>query len=225
MASSAERSWVGCKRRATSVIAGQMLLPPHQIFENFLTPAEHGSLLDFVLTNRERFAAATVYNDGVQVVSQSQRTSEKLAGGLGPLKDMFLDRVKENVSAMFGGAGIQEKPVVRYETELVAHRDGGRFGRHIDTLTGANKRDDDSPGYRTVSCVYYFYRQPRAFTGGQLRLFTFGSDDHVDIEPLENAFLVFPSFAAHEVRPVTCPSGVFEDSRFSVNCWLHCSVG
>jgi Rps23 Pro-64 3,4-dihydroxylase Tpa1-like proline 4-hydroxylase len=92
-------------------------------------------------------------------------------------------------------------------------------------LTGASRRDAGSPGVRTVSGVYYFYRQPKAFDGGELRLYAFGEEAFVDIEPSENAFVAFPSFAAHEVLPVTCPSGAFEDSRFSVNCWLHCEVG
>jgi Rps23 Pro-64 3,4-dihydroxylase Tpa1-like proline 4-hydroxylase len=29
----------------------------------------------------------------------------------------------------------------------------------------------------------------------------------------------------HEVRPVACPSGRFEDHRFAVNCWLCRETG
>jgi SM-20-related protein len=31
---------------------------------------------------------------------------------------------------------------------------------------------------------------------------------------------VFPSWVLHEVRPVSCPSKRFVDSRFAINCWL-----
>ena len=202
-----------------------MLLPPHHVFADFLPPDEHEQLLDFVLAQRDAFASATVYDEGAQVVSGTHRSADKLKGGLGPHKESFLLHVRERLPEMFAGSGVPAKPVVRFETEVVAHNEGGRFGRHIDTLTGASRNGDHSPGVRTVSGVYYFYREPRAFTGGELRIFAFGSDDHVDIAPQENAFVVFPSFAGHEVLPVSCPSGAFEDSRFSVNCWLHCTVG
>jgi Rps23 Pro-64 3,4-dihydroxylase Tpa1-like proline 4-hydroxylase len=73
-----------------------------------------------------------------------------------------------------------------------------------------------------LSGVYYFHRRPRAFTGGELRLYAIGDPDRfVDIEPTHNTLLVFPSWAPHEVRPVSCPTGQFMDSRFAINCWLH----
>ena len=56
-----------------------------------------------------------------------------------------------------------------------------------------------------VSGVYHFHREPKALSGGGLRLHRFG------------ATLKAP----HEVRPVACPSMAFADSRFSVNCWIY----
>jgi SM-20-related protein len=201
-----------------------MLLPPHHVFSEFLPADDHARLLNFALASRSDFAPATVYAGGSQVVDGGHRSAERLKGGLGPLKAMFLRHVQDSLPEIFAKAGVRAKPVVRFETELVAHNDGGRFGRHVDTLTGASRLDSDSPGVRTVSAVYYFYRTPKAFTGGELRLFAFGDGGHVDIAPSENAFLVFPSFAGHEVLPVSCASRDFADSRFSVNCWLHCEL-
>jgi len=79
-------------------------------------------------------------------------------------------------------------------------------------------------GGRVLSCVYYFHREPKAFEGGALRIHAFGSEEDaefVDIEPRQNSLLVFPAWAPHEVRTVSCPSDAFADARFSVNCWLH----
>jgi Rps23 Pro-64 3,4-dihydroxylase Tpa1-like proline 4-hydroxylase len=199
-------------------------MPRHQILNDFLPAKEHAQLLDFALAHQSGFTPATVYEEGAQVVTQSHRSAEKLKGGLGPLKETFLAHVRECLPEIFTQTGVPPKPVVRFETEVVAHGEGGRFGRHIDTLTGASRKDDDSPGVRTVSGVYYFYREPKAFSGGELRLYAFGSDDHVDITPQQNSLVMFPSFAAHEVLPVSCATGDFADSRFSVNCWLHCEV-
>jgi SM-20-related protein len=111
------------------------------------------------------------------------------------------------------------------ELEVSAYNDGAFFQPHIDTMTGQPGRDS----CRMVSGVYYFQGQPKGFEGGELRLHRFGSrggdnEGHIDLAPIANSCLLFPSWAPHEVRPVRCPSGRFEDSRFAVNIWLHAAI-
>jgi len=82
---------------------------------------------------------------------------------------------------------------------------------------GARKGED-----RVISAVYYFHNIPKGFSGGNLRLFRFGSeeaDDGVAIEPIDNSLVVFPSWVRHQVERVSCPSGDFADYRYAVNCW------
>lgn len=184
--------------------------------------------MDDALSHPEQFEAATVYVKGNQEILPDQRIAIKKVGGLGSNKEAFLHRISQAREVMFLAAGIKAQPIVKMETEVVAHGNGGRFGRHIDTLTGKSRLDQPAKGSRTVSAVYYFYNEPKAFTGGELRLFPFGAGSeavsYVDITPAQNSLLVFPSFASHEVLPVVCPSERFCDYRFSVNCWLHCSL-
>ena len=74
-----------------------------------------------------------------------------------------------------------------------------------------------------LSGVYYFNAEPKAFTGGALRLHAIGGkngENFVDIEPVRNGLLVFPAWAPHEVLPVSCPSKRFINSRFAINCWV-----
>ena len=104
---------------------------------------------------------------------------------------------------LFRGAGLRPFEVSRYELELVAYQDGSRFGRHIDTMRAGDADESD----RLLTGVYYFHAEPKAFTGGALRLYRFGhsgdaAGDYVDIEPEQNMLLVFPSWASHEVRLV-----------------------
>jgi SM-20-related protein len=57
-----------------------------------------------------------------------------------------------------------------------------------------------------------------------LRLYAIGDpagQTFIDIEPVHNSLLVFPSWAPHEVMPVSCPSQRFMDSRFAINCWVN----
>ena len=59
-------------------------------------------------------------------------------------------------------------------------------------------------------------------SGGALRLYAFGpgGDRYEDVVPEHDSLIVFPSWAAHEVLPIACPSGRFADSRFALNCWF-----
>jgi SM-20-related protein len=207
-------------------MTSSILLPKHFVFPDFLPTAQASDLLKFVLERPGGFEQATVYAQGTQQVIHQHRHAAKLAGGLGTLRGAFLERMNDALEGVFSGAGVPRRPVSKFETEVVAHGDGGRFSRHIDTLTGKSRTDQTDRGSRAVSAVYYFYKEPKRFTGGELRLYPFGSTDgghsYVDIIPEQNSLVVFPSFASHEVLLVKSSSNQFEDQRFSVNCWLHC---
>jgi Rps23 Pro-64 3,4-dihydroxylase Tpa1-like proline 4-hydroxylase len=78
-----------------------------------------------------------------------------------------------------------------------------------------------------ISAVDYFFREPKGFTGGALRLYRFGADpsdcgerDCVAFEPVQNRVVIFPSWARHGVERVSCPSAEFADFRFALNCWF-----
>lgn len=131
------------------------------------------------------------------------------------IRDVVPSLIRELRIAPFEPAGVQ--------LEMVAHGDGGFYKRHVDTFTGATRSES---GDRVISCVYYFFRQPKAFSGGQLRLFpprTTANPTPQSVElPVENDSLVaFSSWMAHEVLPVSRPTPAFEDSRFSINCWVY----
>jgi Rps23 Pro-64 3,4-dihydroxylase Tpa1-like proline 4-hydroxylase len=112
---------------------------------------------------------------------------------------------------------------------MVAYGDGAHFAAHTDIPIGTDHRDHGArfgKFDRLLSGVYYFHAEPKGFTGGELRLFRFGSDaaaepgDWMDIPPEQNSLVVFPSWVRHQVLPVHCPSDAFSDSRFAVNCWM-----
>jgi Rps23 Pro-64 3,4-dihydroxylase Tpa1-like proline 4-hydroxylase len=108
--------------------------------------------------------------------------------------------------------------------EITAYPDGGHISEHIDT-----RAENDRA--RILSCVYYFSATPRAFSGGELRLYGFpkrtapdeiaAPSPYVDIEPEADTLIVFPAWLRHEVLPVRVPSGAWADSRFTINCWIH----
>lgn len=199
-------------------------MPPWRRFEDVLAPPAHGQLIDRVLSNRHRFSPSTVQFQGKPNLDRTKRVSERL-GDLGPCRTSLTERLSQMLPDILAATG--SKPFVpdHVELEIAAHGDGAFFSRHSDLPTGEARAAAQNRFDRLVSAVYYFHREPKSFTGGGLRLHRFGSDgtraeDWVEVEPLQNSLVVFPSWALHEVRPVACPSGRFEDYRFAVNIWL-----
>jgi len=184
----------------------------------FLGPDLRGQLLDYVSANQDRLEASAV---GTGRHDTSTRLS-RLTRDLGRFKEILEARVLALVPALIVDLGLTPFEPTDVELELAVHGDGGFYTRHIDLFTGKTRHEHQTHD-RLISMVYYFYNEPKAFSGGALRLFT----DHtnlesgvVDIEPRQDTIVAFSSWLPHEVRPVACPSGLFHDSRFSVNCWV-----
>ena len=148
------------------------------------------------------------------------RTSLRVSD-FGPIKAMLRQRLLDFVPTLIADLRVTPFEPSKVELELVANNDGAFFKRHIDTFMGDARKASD----RVLSAVYYFHAEPKAFSGGALRLYSFGTKEDegnfADVQPEQNTLLAFPSWVLHEVLPVSCPSRRFSDSRFNVNCWVH----
>lgn len=207
-------------------------IPPHAQLRGFLPQGDHEALLDYVLAGETGFSAARVSSGRAGTADQLDPNMRVAATrrDFGPLRPVIEARLMDaltEIRRLTGGGGPMPTSL---ELELAAHGDGAHFKPHTDTSLGSDRKPlGAAPGEdRLISGVYYFHRQPKGFSGGELRLYRFGLDltagepdpgDFVDLEPIDNSFVAFPSWAAHEVRRVDCPSGRFADYRFAVNCW------
>lgn len=184
------------------------------IIDGFLGAGAAGHLLTQIIAAGEGFTASRVRGEGQQI-----RSSLRLPGRVGVDLDGFTRAVVSRFEELAALAGTPLFDIYHAERSIVAHRDGDYYRTHIDTRTQAA---DDAPGsIRVLSCVYYLHAEPRRFSGGELLLHRVGVGDPVSIEPVHDRLAVFPSFLPHEVRPIASSSNRFEDSRFSINCWLH----
>jgi SM-20-related protein len=192
-------------------------LLPYVVLLDFVDEATVAGLLDYALSRHSDFAPTTVVPG---TVDTSTRVSIGL-GELGGYRKVFKAKILDLVPTLISRLQVSPFEAGRLETELVAHGDGAFYKQHIDTQTDLH---EDNKQIRVLSGVYYFNAEPKAFTGGALRLHAIGGKsgkNFVDIEPVRNSLLVFPSWAPHEVMPVSCPSKRFVDSRFAINCWLY----
>ena len=202
-------------------------MPPSTSVDGFLDAGTHQALLDWTLANASRFTPATVHRPEGTRVDTTARDNLKLSD-LGPLKDPLRDRLLAALPRLSQDLGCTFPPQVMLELELTAYGDGAFYQAHTDTgipAKGEARRVDPEP--RLLSAVYYYHRQPKGFDGGSLRLFRWGDVDTADpanfrdLEPADNRLVAFLSWARHEVRPVSCSSGRFEDYRFAINCWYR----
>ena len=195
-------------------------IPRHLVIDNFLPAAMVADLLAYTLENEANFEPTWIMRDVEAKLDPAFRESSLCAAGLGNPKAAFKAAIHARCDEFYAAIATPPFEIAKTEVQLIAHGDKAFYRSHIDTHSGAGRTVEEH--FRVVSCVYYFHREPKRFTGGEIALFAFGdSEDVALIEPAHNRLVVFPSFVRHEVRAVSCPSGEFGDSRFSINCWLR----
>lgn len=211
-------------------------MPPHGTFDAFLEPDERRALLDWALSAQAQFKPAKVfYGEGgaLKKLDPARRHALKHYG-IGPLQPVLRERLLGALPQIMATAGYSGPEPRSIEFELNAYGEGAHFAPHLDIPLGPKRKPagEQEGEDRVISAVYYFRSEPKAFSGGALRLYRFGADpqsasavDSIAFEPVQNRLVVFPSWAMHAVEAVHCPSGRFADFRFGLNCWLCRKVG
>ena len=192
------------------------------LLEEFLVPAELETVSRFALDNEKRFQPSQVVVPGGtsgRVDFQSRRS--RVLTDLGNLADMFRERVRQVLPLVGQRVGIDARNVRAIDVQMTASNDEEFFVPHADNGAAFPTR--------AITYVYFFNREPAAFTGGELRVFhktsVAGSGESpsrfTTIVPAQNQIVFFPSSLLHEVTPLSVPSKAFADSRFTLNGWIH----
>jgi len=194
---------------------------PYWCREAFLGNAMADDLLAHARGQGRNFTPSRIGSAETARLDPTHRLSQ-VTREIGPLAATFRGRIRKSVPAALDAIGMRDFAIGEIELEMAAHGDGAFFAPHVDTQLASSHSDR---GPRVLSAVYYFHALPRRFSGGALRLHPFhpspGLDGHIDIEPIHDRLIVFPSSARHEVRRVICPGIGFDDWRFAVNCWVR----
>jgi len=209
-------------RRATvqaplqSLAEGSVAKSPYVLLENFLEPALHAELISYVGEREKDFVPSTVST------ADSDYRRSMVLHEFAKFSEEIRNRVRALAPRLAEGFGMGELSIADIESQLTASNDGDYFRLH---------NDNGSPDTlsRQLTYVYYFHREPKAYRGGEFRLFNSRlingryecGEKAADIEPKNNSILFFPSFCNHEVLPVSCPSKKFLDGRFTINGWIR----
>jgi Rps23 Pro-64 3,4-dihydroxylase Tpa1-like proline 4-hydroxylase len=188
----------------------------YALIDNFLPQAQLDGLLAYVAQKQAKF----------QPTSNSAQDPDYRKSLILYNFPEYSKLMRERIAAITPGVlsflRIPTFEIANIEAQLTMHGDGNFYKIHND-----NGSPDTSS--RVLTYVYYFYREPKAFEGGDLLIydskiennFYVAAKSYKRIQPRSNSIVFFLSRYLHEVAPVKCPSGQFLDGRFTINGWIH----
>lgn len=192
---------------------------PVIIVDDFVGKAAAEQLLQHAIAHESGFRPSTVALGQIDFIDESHRSS-KVNPDIDTVMPLIEPAIRKALDAAIPELGLVNVDSYFLEPELTWSGDGSFFEMHTDTLYR-----DGFANQRVVTMVYYFHKEPRAFTGGQLLLYGLGADADSSprhkIEPQFDRAVFFPSWFPHEVLPVHCSSDKFADGRFALSCWVR----
>jgi SM-20-related protein len=193
------------------------------VLDEFLAPQEFEQLSRFALERETEFRTSEIVSPKSEggVVNYDHRRSRVLMD-LGEYHQVIEERIKSALPQVLQKLGMEEFTITEIETQATASNDGDFFHFHSDN-------SDARVSARRLTFVYFFHREPKQFEGGELRIHdahlegsTYVSEgSYQTIVPQQNQIVFFPCELMHEITPVKCATGLFADSRFTVNGWLR----
>lgn len=195
---------------------------PVVILDEFLVAEEWRALLEYTFRRTPDFQKTHVIGAGGSNHLDYQTRRSLVLFDVGPFAQVFSERLTTFLPHVLTRLRQPPFPVSHIEIQLTGTGNGEFFRRHTD-----NGSPDVAS--REVTFVYFFHREPRPFSGGELRIYDTVTDNgsahpagpHRVVYPMQNQAVFFPSGCLHEILPVGCPSGEFCDRRFTVNGWFH----
>jgi Rps23 Pro-64 3,4-dihydroxylase Tpa1-like proline 4-hydroxylase len=193
------------------------------VLDEFLVPEELNSIMEYTQSREGDFQLSEVIAPGQtgSTLDYEHRRSRVLMD-IGEHQAVVLNRIQAYLPRVLQKMGREVFPVTRVEAQITASNDGDFFRNH-------NDNGQDEIASRELTFVYFFHREPKAFRGGELRIYDsrwengeyVSTGNYQTIVPEQNQVVFFPSSLLHEITPVECSSRAFADSRFTVNGWFH----
>jgi hypothetical protein len=210
---------------APDPVPGEAWPSPFVRFVDFLAPADHAEVVSTALSLLAEYEPSAVNVEGHGRLDSSRRESLILPGRhLAPIAAHFAPLVRAAAAEhnVYELLGIDSRSLgSRYELQVTCSGDGAFFKPHTDGQYLSNSA-------RALSFVYYFYKEPKGFEGGDLVLYDFSGAEgryatkaFTRVPPLNNSIIFFPSSVVHEVEPVHLPSKDLTAARFTINGWMH----
>ncbi|MEG4092623.1 2OG-Fe(II) oxygenase [Microcoleus sp. Pol12B4] len=192
------------------------LISRYAQIDNFLTPAEKNKLIKYVLAKESEFVSTSTSTN-----AEDYRRSMVLHS-FPEFSELMVNRIKAILPDVLKSLNIPSFPLGEIEAQLTMHNDNNFYKLHNDS-------GSPDTASRFFTYVYYFYREPKGFSGGELQIYDSKIENNFyvadktfrTVEPRNNSIVFFLSRYMHEVLQVSCPSKAFADSRFTINGWVR----
>ena len=192
------------------------LISRYALVNNFFTAAENQQLLDYVCQKQAEFVPTSTSTN-----ADNYRRSLVLHS-FPEFRELIVNKIHKLIPDVLSKLKMQPFTIGEIESQLTMHNDGNFYKIHND-----NGSPDTAT--RVLTYVYYFNREPKAFSGGDLVIYDskingkyyVKADTFKTVEPRNNVIVFFHSRYMHEVLPVKCDSKEFTDSRFTINGWVR----
>lgn len=129
------------------------------------------------------------------------------------ISDKLQNAVERHWQEILSTLEIKNFAIGTVETNCVIYGNNNYFKRHQDTFTSVRKK-------RRISWVYYFHKEPKPFSGGEL-IFYKGNEEIARVAPQAGMLIVFDSSMFHEVLAVHVKSNEFENGRFTITGFIN----
>jgi len=189
---------------------------PYALIDDFLSPNQLNDLLRYSINKQPEFVPTTN-----SAGDANYRRSFYLMN-FPEFSELMIKLVRKITPQIITHLDINNFAIGQIESQMTAHNHGNYYKIH---------NDNGSPdcASRVLTYVYYYYREPKPFTGGELVIYdskiengySVAADSRKVIQPTNNTIIFFPSGCMHEVLPVSCPTEYFADSRFTINGWVR----
>lgn len=201
---------------AVAAAKQDVLISQYVQIDNFLTNEEYEELLAYAIDKEPEFVPTTTSTN-----ADDYRKSLVLYK-FPYFADLITKKIQEIVPKLCQKLDIPVFDVTQIEKQLTSHNHGNFYKIH-------NDNGSPNTATRQLTYVYYFYAEPKPFTGGELVIYDaqiknnyyVKADSSKIVDPRNNSIVFFLSRCHHEVLPVNCPSQDFADSRFTINGWIR----
>lgn len=202
-----ENQPVPIEKKAANTASGPYIISRYYQLEQFLAENEYNKLLDYLGKQ--------------QAAYESSDRGPALAESFAELRNLLSNRVQEALPEVLSQLGIAAFPLPEIETVL--YPEPLRSDRVLwDNGASENER-------RVLSFIYYFYRLPKAFAGGELLLYDSQIENGVcipaesfkSIRPTQNSIVFFLSSYAYQIQPLSPASLPLAETCFKFQGWLR----
>ena len=188
----------------------------YALIENFFTAQQLQKLLQYVEEQQSNFTPTS------NSANDPNYRRSMVLHSFPEFTQLMMERVRAIMPYILTYLGIESFIPSNVEAQLTLHNDGNYYKIHNDS-------GSPDTANRVLTYVYYFYREPKPFSGGELLIydskvennFYVAASTYKTIQPKNNSIVFFLSRYMHEVLPVSCPTKAFLDSRFTINGWVR----